>query len=265
MLLSLSRTTCDISEPSLVEKQISEFRPDVVVNAAAYTSVDRAESEPEAAYATNERGPRNIATSSAKWSARVIHISTDYVFDGNRSAPYPPEAETKPVNIYGASKLAGELAVQSSGADALIIRTGWLYSAAGMNFVLTILSALHARKSLQVVNDQFGVPSSAPDFAAAIWACIERPTLRGIRHWVNEGTASWFDFAVEIRKAAENLDLVDTAADISPISTEAYKSPAARPRYSVLDASGLWAEIGTRPPHWTEALATVLSAIAREK
>lgn len=264
MLLPLSRSACDISEGALVEKKISEFRPDVVVNTAAYTSVDRAESEPEIAFATNERGTMNIAKSCAKWSARVIHVSTDYVFDGTRNAPYPPEAEPKPVNIYGASKLAGERAIESSGADALIIRTGWLYSAEGRNFLLTVLTALHGRKTLRVVNDQFGVPSSAPDFAGAIWACVERPAMRGIRHWVNDGTASWFDFARAIQKAAEKLGLVDGAAAISPISTKEYNSPAARPRYSVLDAGGLWAEIGTRPPDWKEALASVLGAISRE-
>lgn len=256
--VGLSRSQCDITDAAAVEEAVSSIRPCVMINTAAYTAVDKAEEEPHQAFAVNATGAGNVARAARRIDARMIHISTDYVFDGNRATPYPPNAETNPVNVYGVSKLVGETEVISADPRALIVRTGWLYSAHGKNFMRTILAALQARRAIHVVDDQLGVPSSALDLASAIWSCVELPRLNRIQHWVNEGSATWYEFAVAIREIALEERIVESAAAVIPISTAEFGSPASRPRYSVLDASNLWKALGGPPKSWKKSLmATV--------
>jgi dTDP-4-dehydrorhamnose reductase len=263
-IVSVSRAECDITDNVAVERVIGDFHPDTIINTAAYTAVDRAEDAPEEAFAVNAEGARNVATAAAGVGARVIHISTDYVFDGKRTTPYPPAAEPNPLNVYGASKLAGERGILSADSSALIVRTGWLYSAHGRNFVRTILAALKAGRELRVVDDQVGVPSSARDLASAIWACVELRGLNGIYHWVNDSSATWYEFAVAIREIALDLNIIASALLPVPISTAEYGSRASRPRYSVLDASALWSTLGGPPEGWRLALRQTIEELRGE-
>jgi len=263
--ISLSRKQCDIRDASAVQATLSGLRPDIVINTAAYTSVDRAEEDRNEAFAVNATGAGNVARAAMRIDARVIHISTDYVFDGDRTAPYPPDAETNPLSVYGASKLAGETEVRSAGGDALVIRTGWLYSAIGKNFLSTILAALQESREVRVVDDQVGVPTCTRDLACAIWSCVDRPRLVGIQHWVNQGSATWYEFAVAIREAVLDRAMIEAAAPVVPISTSEYRSRAKRPPYSVLDASDFWTTLGATPKYWREALTTTIEEFVGER
>ena len=262
---SVSRVECDITDNLDVERVVGDFYPDTIINTAAYTAVDLAEDAPEEAFAVNAEGARNVATAAASVGARLIHISTDYVFDGTRTTPYPPAAEPNPVNVYGASKLAGERWVRSADASSLVIRTGWLYSARGNNFARTILVSLQAGRTLRVVDDQVGVPTSARDLASAIWSCVELPRLNGIHHWVNGSSATWYEFAVAIREMALDLGIIESAPPPVSVSTSEYGSRAVRPGYSVLDASALWTSLGGPPQDWRAALWTTIREVRDEQ
>src|SRR6266576_2732395 len=190
-VVGLSHAQCDITDPSAIDAAIRIHRPDVVINAAAYTAVDDAESHPERAHAVNASGAGNVARAAESAGARIIHISTDYVFDGESREPYSPESPTNPINVYGASKLAGEKEVEGASSNFLIIRSGWLYASHGRNFLLKILSGLRRSRALRVVDDQIGVPTSAHGFAVTVWACAQQAELTRTLHWVDGGTASW--------------------------------------------------------------------------
>ena len=241
-----------------VTTAVNEFRPEAIINAAAYTDVDRAESNPQEAFAANRDGAKNIATASSAVGARLIHISTDYVFDGKRSTPYPPSASPNPINQYGASKLAGELEVLRAGTNVTIVRTSWVYAETGRNFLTRILGLLSAENAIRVVTDQSGTPTAASDLAQMLWVCARDQPRPGILHWTNAGVASWYDFAVAIRELAEEHGLVDIRNTIVPISSAEYPAKARRPAYSVLDASIAWKSFGT-PRHWREALAETVN------
>jgi dTDP-4-dehydrorhamnose reductase len=258
----LAREQCDITDPAAVSHAVANHRADVVINAAAYTAVDDAESRRELAHAVNATGAGNIARAAESVGARTIHISTDYVFDGASRKPYSPDAPTNPINAYGSSKLAGEKEVSLSCSNFLIIRSGWLYASHGKNFLRTILRLLQASRPLRVVDDQIGVPTSARELAAAIWACAVRPELRGTYHWVEDGTGSWYDFAMAIQRNAADQGLVSKATTVVPIKSEEWQSPARRPRYSVLDASSLWSVLGTQPHVWHNSLAEIVGELA---
>jgi dTDP-4-dehydrorhamnose reductase len=240
-------------------------RPDVVINAAAFTKVDAAEHEPELAHAINAAGARNVATAAERIGAQVIHISTDYVFDGTRSAPYSTDSPPNPVSVYGSSKLAGERAVLETSARSLIVRTGWLYAAHGKNFLRTILAALESERPLTVVNDQTGVPTSARELAETIWLCAGERRITGVQHWVNDGRTTWHGFAVRIQELAAVLGLVRGDAEIAAIPTSGYPTAARRPSFSVLDASGLWRALGKQANPWELALSGVLKEIAKAR
>ena len=171
-----------------------------------------------------------------------------------------PESSPNPLNVYGKSKLAGEEAVQKAAPDFLIVRSGWIYASHGRNFLLTILSALRAGRPLKVVDDQVGVPTAARSLARAVWACAMQPGTRGIRHWVDRGTASWYDFAVEIQRIATELSLIAESPQITPVTSVEYERPARRPAYSVLDAEMLWRELGA-PATWQSELRQTLSEL----
>lgn len=253
-LKAVHRSECDITDRRAVERVLDSFRPNVVINTAAYTAVDAAEDARDLAFLVNAQGAENVARAADLAEARVIHISTDYVFDGNRSSPYPPDARPNPLNAYGQSKLEGERLVLAAAASALVIRTGWLYSRVGKNFLNSILRALNTGKPLQVVQDQVGGPTSAAEFATAIWDASE-VELHGVRHWSNTGTASWYDFAVEIAKLALQLGVRSAVPEVIGISTEEFGSRAKRPRYSVLDSSLLTRELNVSPTAWQDALS----------
>lgn len=255
----------DIADAGRVDAVVGEMRPKVVVNAAAFTAVDKAESEREKAFLVNELGPRNLARACAAHGVPLIHISTDYVFDGAKSAPYVESDPVAPLGVYGASKLAGERAVLEAGAKAVILRTAWVYGAHGGNFVKTMLRLGAERDTLRVVNDQKGCPTAAGDLAGAILRLAARlpgstdPARFGIFHCVGGGPTTWFHFARAIFDAAK---LAKTPA-LTPITTAEYPTPARRPANSVLECGKLAAVHGITLRDWPAALAEVLDEIQR--
>lgn len=260
---ALGRDRLDLTRPADVARIVRDFRPDLVVNAAGYTVVDRAEIEPEAARAVNEGGARHLAEAAATIGARMLHFSTDYVFDGRQERPYVPDDRPNPLNAYGASKLAGERAVlETLGDRAVVMRTAWVYAAKGRNFLHTMLRLMNEREQITVVSDQIGTPTSAASVARAAWAAAGRPDMHGIAHWTDGGIASWYDFAAAIRSEALEAGLLEHASKVLPITTEEYPTPACRPRYSVLDCSGCQTFLALVPDHWHVVLRRTLREVA---
>jgi dTDP-4-dehydrorhamnose reductase len=256
---ALGRTQLDVTRQGEVARRVADFRPDLVVNAAGYTAVDRAEAEPDTARAVNEDGARHLAVAAAETGARMLHFSTDYVFDGKQRRPYAPGDRPNPLNAYGASKLAGERAVLDTLDDrAVVVRTAWIYAATGRNFLRTMLRLLNEREQVRVVSDQVGTPTSARSVALAVWAIAGRPDVRGLAHWTDDGVASWYDFAVAIQEEALQANLLTRATKVLPIATEEYPTPACRPRYSVLDCSATRVALQLAPDHWQAALRRTL-------
>jgi len=254
-----ARAQLDIAEPGAVAACVAETAPQLVVNAAAYTAVDKAESEPEAAHRGNAEGPATLARACAETGCRLIHISTDFVFDGTSSRPYRPDAATAPLGEYGRSKLAGELAARAALPSVLMLRTGWVYSSFGGNFVKTMLRLMSEREELSVVSDQVGTPTWAHGLAGAVWAAAARPQLQGIYHWSDAGVCSWYDFAVAIHEEALALGLLSRPVSIRPITAAEYPTPAQRPAYSVLDKADTWRDFGLQGIHWRSQLRAMLA------
>ena len=257
----------DITNSESVFEKVKSFKPDVVINAAAYTAVDKAETDREAAYLVNQQGAENLALACKEFGAKLIHISTDFVFDATKNTPYQPEDETNPLGVYGASKLAGEQAVvKILGEDASIIRTAWVYSTHGNNFVKTMLRLMAEKDQLGVVADQVGTPTSARNLAKAIWLLAEnqsseKESLGKTYHWTDLGTASWYDFAVAIQELGIEAGLLDKQIPISPIKASQYPTPAKRPAYSVLDTSLLREDLDISGSHWREALKNMINEL----
>lgn len=252
----------DITDQDAVARKFEELEPDLVINAAAYTAVDRAERERDLAFKVNADGARNVSRAAASRGARVIHISTDFVFDGRQSRPYRPLDAPNPQSAYGASKLQGEEYVsEATGGTALILRTAWLYSRFGTNFVTTMLSRMRDGKTLQVVADQIGTPTWARGLAGAIWQAAEIRHLQGLYHWTDAGVASWYDFAVAIQEEGLSRGLLSRPVQIHPVGTRDYPTPAQRPSYSVLDKSETWARLAIQPQHWRVALRSMLTEL----
>jgi dTDP-4-dehydrorhamnose reductase len=256
-VVALDRATLDIADEAAVAHAVASRSPALVINCAAYTSVDGAEQEAERAELVNATGAGALARAASTAKARFIHLSTDFVFDGARGSPYPPDAEPAPISAYGRSKLHGEALVRRAAPPALILRTAWVYAWEGRNFVRSILSLLKSRSEIGVVADQVGTPTWATGLAHAIWKASTMPSLAGTYHWTDAGVASWYDFAVAIREEALALGILETAARVLPITTAEYPLPARRPPYAVLDKSATWALLGT-PPHWREQLRLML-------
>jgi dTDP-4-dehydrorhamnose reductase len=254
-----AEATFDILDAAAVAATIERERPDLLVNAAAWTAVDRAESEREAAYAVNATAAGGLAAAAAAAGARFVHVSTDFVFDGTAARPIPPEAEPNPLGVYGETKLAGDRAVLAAHPDALLVRTAWVYAAAGNNFVKTMLRLMAERPEVRVVADQIGTPTHAPGLARAIWA-LATAGATGIHHWTDAGVASWYDFAVAIQEEALAIGLLDRAVPVIPIRTDDFPTPARRPAYSVLDKSATWALTGPAA-HWRQELRHCLHAM----
>lgn len=253
-LIALDRAGCDIGEPEQIERAIAQSGAAIVFNAAAYTAVDRAESEPEAAERLNGRAPALIAEAARRAGARLVHISTDFVFDGRASRPYRPDDMPAPLSVYGRTKLAGESGL---GPEALVVRTAWVYAAAGANFVTTMVRLMRARERIGVVADQIGTPTSAASLAGALWA-LAAAGASGIHHFTDAGVASWYDFAVAIEEEGRAAGLFDRMTAVDPITTADYPTAAARPAFAVLDKSSTWAALGATPPHWRVNLRAVL-------
>lgn len=249
----------DIRRQDEVRRYVSNCRPDFIVNTAAYTAVDDAESERELALAVNSKGAENIALAARGVNAGLIQISTDFVFDGSSGRPYLPDDSPSPVNFYGTSKLEGERRVMRAwGEGSLILRTSWLYSSHGANFVKTMLRLMRERETIEVIDDQVGAPTWARGLADAIWRLVKTSDTRGVLHWSDAGVASWFDFAVAIEEEAHRLGLTSRRTPICPIPTAAYPTPARRPHYSVLDTKATWKLLGSPALHWRDALRRML-------
>ncbi len=256
----------DITERDAVFSVIEREAPSVVINAAAYTKVDLAEKESERAFAVNFAGAGNVASACEATGAVLIHISTDFVFDGEKSRPYREEDRTNPLSVYGKSKLEGEEAVRKACARHFIIRTSWLYGARGHNFVRTMLCLAGERDELRVVSDQVGSPTWTGDLAGTIAEIALRVTRGGAPpfgtyHFANEGVASWYDLSVAVVEEAQRLGMDLKCSAVLPIPTEAYPTPAPRPAYSVLDKTKIKEALSMGIPHWRASLVRMLSEL----
>ncbi len=261
-LIVLGRDVLDLSQPDQIRAQVRAHKPDLLIIAAAHTAVDQAENEPELAFAINAIAPGVFAEEAAALGIPLIHYSTDYVFDGRKPAPYTEDDATNPLGVYGKSKLAGELAIAASGAQHLILRTSWVYSTHGKNFLLTMQRLLQERSELRVVADQIGAPTWAGTIAQSTRALIERwqsgdAAAWGTYHLTASGETSWFGFTQAI---AGHLTAQGKAcATLEPIPASAYPTPAARPQNSRLDCSKLAREWGVTQPDWEAALSACLA------
>ena len=263
-IIALDRTQCDLSKPETLPSLVQEIKPDVIINAAAYTAVDKAESEEDLATTINGISPGVLAEEAKKLGALLVHYSTDYVFDGTKDTPYTEEDTPNPISAYGRSKLKGEQAIQMVNPDYLIFRTSWVYSARGNNFLRTILRLAKEKEELRVVADQVGAPTWARLIAETTNICIfqvlnERYSgsfKSGICNLVSSGQTNWFDFAKKIIEAvSESLDHVPK---VIPIGSEDYKTLAVRPLYSKLDTSNMFAKFSVQIPDWHYSLILCL-------
>lgn len=252
--VALDRAALDLGDADAIARIVDRERPDRVLNAAAYTAVDKAESEPELAHAINAGAPGAFAKALARSGKRLVQVSTDFVFDGASGHGYRPGDARNPRSVYGASKAAGE---DAAGDDAIIVRTSWVYAAGGANFVRTMLRLMRERDELRVVADQIGSPTWATGLARTLWglAATDRP---GIYHHRDAGVASWYDFAVAIAEEAHAVGLIARIPAIVPIVTSDYPTPAKRPSFSVLDVSSTRSLLGDAHVHWRTNLKTML-------
>jgi len=259
-IIGTTRTQLDLANPTNIKEVIAEIQPQVVINCAAYTAVDRAETEPDLAEAINSFAPGVLAEECVKLGAKLLHVSTDYVFDGQKGSPYLETDPTGAIGVYGQSKLEGEQAIMAVDTHATILRTAWVYGAGQTgNFVKTMLRLGAEREEVRVVADQIGSPSWTRHIAEAIadLATTHRE-LSGIFHFTNSGVASWYDFAVAIFEEAAILGFPLTLNKVLPITTADYPTPAARPAYSVLAGGKLAAARGVIAPHWRSGLRSML-------
>jgi dTDP-4-dehydrorhamnose reductase len=257
VITAIDNDVLNLTDDMAIEPYIRSIAPNLIINASGYTAVDKAENERDLAYAINATAPGAMACAATEIGARFIHISTDFVFDGTAHLPYLPEAATSPLGVYGASKAAGEVEVLAAGGNALTVRTAWVYSAGGANFVDTMLKLMATREQLSVVADQIGTPTHADSLARALWA-LAATDQRGIVHFTDAGVASWYDFAVAIYDLGRAAGLLDSAVRVNPIPSSAYPTPAARPHYSVLDKSATWDLLGYTADHWRHELAAMM-------
>jgi dTDP-4-dehydrorhamnose reductase len=262
-LIPTDYASLDITQPEQVKAALDAYQPDAIINAAAYTAVDKAESDVERAYAINHLAAVTLAQEACQRGIYLLHISTDFVFDGLQSTPYACDAAAHPLGVYGASKLAGEQAVQKHCQMAAIVRTAWLYSAYGNNFVKTMLRLMAERDSLGVVADQIGTPTWTHTLADTLWSFIAQKP-QGIFHCADNGVASWYDFAVAIQEEALALGLLDKAIPVKPLRTEEYPTPARRPAYSVMDKRTTENRLGYTLPHWRVSLRQMLAQLQQQ-
>ena len=255
----------DITDREKVFDTVKAEAPGVIINCAAYTKVDKAEEEPERAFAVNRDGARNIAEAAASVNAVLLHISTDFVFDGIKPAPYVEVDPTNPLGVYGESKLRGEWEIIKSFQRHIIIRVSWLYGTGGHNFVKTILKYAAERETLRVVYDQVGGPTWTADLAGALLRVVkaveENRAPYGVYHYSNEGVASWYDFALSIVEEALVLGAPIKCSTVEPILTHEWPTPARRPPYSVLNKDKIKETFGLKVPHWRTSLKGMLKEL----
>lgn len=277
-VIAVGRDQMDLADPDAIRRALREAKPDLIVNAAAYTAVDQAESEPELALAINGVAPGILAEEAQRLGAVLIHYSTDYVFDGSKAAPYTEDDEPQPINVYGRTKLAGERAIQAMDVPHLILRTSWVYGARGKNFLLTILRLAQEREELSIVNDQIGAPTWSRAIAAATGGILAHlgyghPAFRdacaanrGIYNLTAAGQTSWHGFAAAIlanaasARPGESTFAIERVPVLKPITTEQYPLPAPRPRNSVLSHAKLQRAFGVVMPDWKSSLADCMSS-----
>jgi dTDP-4-dehydrorhamnose reductase len=256
-----TRSELDIGDRRAVELALAETRAQWLVNAAAYTAVDLAEDEPAQAVAVNDAAVGVLAAAAAGAGCRLVHLSTDFVFDGKSNRAYQPLDHTNPLSVYGMSKLGGERRVLGAEGGGIVLRTAWVYAASGRNFVLTMLRLMREKPQLSVVCDQIGTPTSAASAAAAIWGLIDAQAPGGVYHWTDLGVASWYDFAVAIQDEALARGLLNRAVPVMPIPSSAYPTRAQRPAFSVLETAATRALIAVPARHWRHNLRTVLDEL----
>lgn len=269
-LTSVGKAEMDLTDFDTIRKVINQVQPQIIINAAAYTAVDKAETEPSLADAINGVAPKIMAETAEKLGASLIHVSTDYVFDGQKNTPYTEEDLTNPLGAYGKSKLLGEIGIQGTNAHHLIVRTAWVYGTYGrQNFVKTMLRLGKEREEIKVVADQIGSPSWTKDIATAIAQLTaltltdsEKPAS-GLYHFTNSGVASWYDFTIAISEEAKKLGFPWKTERILPITTAEYPTPAQRPHYSVLANQKLNKVLGNYPPHWRDGLRNMLLELSK--
>jgi dTDP-4-dehydrorhamnose reductase len=255
------RAELDIGDRDAVSRALAETGAEWMVNAAAYTAVDAAEDHPAQAWAVNDTAVGVLTMAAADAGCRLLHLSTDFVFDGNSNRAYRPADPTHPLSVYGETKVAGEQQVLGGAGSGIVLRTAWVYAAAGRNFVLTMLRLMREQEEVSVVCDQIGTPTWSAGIAAAIWGLIEADAPAGVHHWTDLGVASWYDFAVAIQDEALSRGLLRRAVPVNPIPTSAYPTRARRPAFSVLDTSSTRALINVPARHWRHNLRTMLDDI----
>lgn len=255
----LDRAALDIADAAKVQATVAQLEPDVIFNCAGHLAVDKVETEKELAWACNAEGPRHLASAIARGTGRLIHISTNYVFSGNAFTPYGVDAATDPVNYYGVSKRAGELAaLEVLGRRAAVVRTSWVYGIAGRSFFHTIMRVLKEKGLATVVDDQVGTPTSAPVLARVLWKIANEPSIHGMLHWTDEGVASWYDFAQAIAEDAIAFGLLPPGAKVLPIVTAQFPTLVPRPMYGVLDKRSSVAALGEVPRYWRTELRELM-------
>jgi dTDP-4-dehydrorhamnose reductase len=261
-IVAFDRASLDLADLGAIARSIRDTGPDVVINAAAYTAVDSAETETSRAYLLNDAAVGAMAEACAQRGVRLIHVSTDFVFDGSAGRPYRNDDAPNPLNVYGASKLAGERRIAAlAQLDWRIIRTAWVYSSSGKNFVLTMLRLFRERDVVNVVTDQVGAPTSATSLAHCVWRAALDRGESGIFHFTDAGVASWYDFAVAIYEEAMALGLLAKRVQILPIGSDQYPTAARRPAFSVLDTRETLRRFDVKPVHWRTNLRAVLQEL----
>jgi dTDP-4-dehydrorhamnose reductase len=261
-LCAATRDQLDITDQTAVNSVVTRFEPDIIINAAAYTAVDRAETEPQRASAVNADGARHLAEAAARLaSCRMLHISTDYVFDGRAGRPYRVDDEPNPLNVYGNTKLAGEQAVSAILGDrALILRTSWVYAPYGKNFLLTMLGKMRETGSVRVIADQTGTPTAAESVATALWRGVELPHVHGILHWTDGGATTWHGFASAIAEEGLACGLLLRPVEVVRINTGDYPALASRPSNSVLEVDSTASVLGMEQVPWRASLVRTMMA-----
>lgn len=259
-LITLTRAELDLVQIETISNVLDTYSPNAIINAAAYTAVDKAESEPALAQKINADAVQLLAQWCEKNKKILIHVSTDFVFDGKKSSPYDTADQTNPIGVYGKTKQLGEQFALSECSTAYVVRTGWVYGEHGANFAKTILRLAGEREQLGIVSDQIGTPTYATHLAEMLWQLLLVKPEQKLWHFSDAGVASWYDFAVAIVEQAESLGLLKRKPVIKPITTLDYPTPAQRPAFSVLNKKATWDNLPVVPMHWQTALAEMLSA-----
>jgi dTDP-4-dehydrorhamnose reductase len=259
-IVRLGREKLDITDGAGVAASLADIRPQWIINAAAYTAVDLAEDQTAQAVAVNDTAVGTLSRAAAKNGSRLLHLSTDFVFDGGANRAYTVSDRTNPLSVYGSSKLGGERHVLAGGTG-IVLRTAWVYASSGKNFVLTMLRLMREKEQVSVVCDQIGTPTWAGGIAAAIWAIVESGAPAGLYHWTDLGVASWYDFAVAIQDEALARGLLTRAVPIIPIPTASYPTRARRPAFSVLDTAATRERLAVPARHWRHNLRIMLDEL----